>query len=95
MRKAKVVKKTRTMLNDTLLIKREVIDASKSAGDIEIPDFIQQSSNRGEVVAVGTNETEIHLGDIVVFSKVSEEEIEVDGEKLIRVHRKGVYWIEK
>lgn len=86
----------RIMLNDTILIKREIINDEMMADGLLVkPQIYQETSNRGTVIAVGHKEVEISIGDKVVFSKLSEEEVQVDGELLVRVHRLGVFWIER
>jgi co-chaperonin GroES (HSP10) len=86
----------RIMLNDTVLIRREQKKDEVYAGtELVKSEHFQQSSNHGTVLAIGAAEAEIKVDDIVVFSKVSEEEVEIDGETLVRIHRKGVFWIER
>ena len=90
--------KERHMLNDTVLVKRNVLTAEKAergAPGVLIPEISQQKEQRGIVLNIPPNETEIHIGDVVVFSKYSAEDITIDNEEFVRVHRRGLFWIEK
>src|SRR5580658_9171757 len=86
----------RTMLNGTVLLKRLDVDDTKFAGtDLIKPDVSQVRSNRAEVIAVGTDETEIHIGDVVVFTRYGGTEVDIDGSEHVIVNRKQIYWCEK
>ena len=86
----------RIMLNGTVLIKR--LDEKKlTDGGLEIPDVAQVRSNRGEVVAVGFDDgnQEIVVGNVVVFTRYGGTDVEVDGQELIIVNKKQLYWVER
>jgi chaperonin GroES len=85
----------RIMLNGTVLIKRLDVEKKLTDGGLEIPDIAQVRSNRGEVVAIGADEKEIVVGDVVVFTRYGGTDVDVDKEELIIVNRKQLYWIEK
>jgi chaperonin GroES len=90
----KIPKKYRT-LNDQFLIKRLDMDDEKTAGGLIKPEIARQRSQRGEVRWCNKNETECPIGTIVIFTKYGGSDIEINGEKLVIVHRKQLYAIEE
>ena len=77
-------------LNEYVVVRREVIDDSKTEGGIYKPETSQQRSNKGTVVYTYAN-SEVHPGDVVVFTKYGGTEIELDGEQFVLVHRKQIF----
>lgn len=78
-------------LHDRLIIKR--IDAeAKTAGGIIIPDSAKEKPQQGEVLAVGNGKiledgkkvpVDVKIGDRVLFSKYSGNDIQIDGEEYL------------
>jgi chaperonin GroES len=75
---------------------------SKTAGGIIIPDTAKEKPAQAEVVAVGTGTRDeqgkvhplaVKEGDIVLFSKWSGTEINVDGEDLLVVKETDILGI--
>ena len=85
----------RIMLNNTVLLRRIDTDDSKTEAGIIKPEVAQVRSNRGEVLAACADETEIKVGDIVVFTRYGGTDVEVDGQELIIVSKKQLYWVER
>lgn len=85
----------RIMLNDTFLIEREEAVAELLKGEIEIPDQFKEKANTGIILALPEGETQIRVGDKVVFSKHAAEDVKIDGEELVRINRKGIFWIDR
>lgn len=78
-------------LQDRLIIKR-LSEEEKTAGGIIIPDSAKEKPQEGEVVAVGNGKIlddgkkcplEVKVGDKVLFSKYSGNEIKVDGQEYL------------
>jgi chaperonin GroES len=78
-------------LADRVVVKR-VLEDTKTAGGIIIPDTAQEKPQEGEVVAVGPGARdekgqriapEVSVGDRILFGKWSGTEVKVDGEELL------------
>lgn len=88
-------------LHDRVLLRRLESD-SKTAGGIIIPDTAKEKPAQAEVVAVGTGTKDdngklqplaVKDGDLVLFSKWSGSEINVDGEELLVVKESDILGI--
>jgi len=88
-------------LHDRVLLRRLESD-SKTAGGIIIPDTAKEKPAQAEVVAVGTGIKDengklqplaVKDGDLVLFSKWSGSEINVDGEELLVVKESDILGI--
>ncbi len=78
-------------LHDRVLVRRLESD-EKTAGGIIIPDTAQEKPMEGQIVAVGTGHIndngdvrplDVKAGDIVLFTKWSGTEVNIDGEDLL------------
>jgi chaperonin GroES len=78
-------------LNDRVVIKREESE-SKTAGGIVLPDSAKDKPARGSVVCVGNgrlldngsrSQSQVKVGDRVVFSSYAGETFKVDDEELL------------
>ena len=78
-------------LHDRVLLRR-IESEEKTAGGIIIPDTAKEKPMEGEVVAVGNGSRDesgklvpldVKEGDIVLFSKWSGTEVNIDGEELL------------
>ena len=88
-------------LHDRVLI--EVLDSTeKTTGGIIIPDTAQEKPSEGEIVAVGPgalnddgkrNPIDVKVGDKILFSKFSGDEIKIDGQDLIIIKEEDVIGI--
>ena len=88
-------------LHDRVLIK--VLDSEeKTAGGIIIPDTAKEKPSEGEIVAVGPgainnegkrNPIDVKVGDKVLFSKYSGDEVKIDGQDLIIIKEEDVIGI--
>jgi chaperonin GroES len=74
-------------LHDRLIVKR-VEEEQKTAGGIIIPDSAKEKPQEGEVLAIGngkvlqdgnTRPLDLKVGDRILFSKYSGNDIKVDG----------------
>ena len=83
-------------LHDRILVKRLEND-EKSKGGIIIPDTAKEKPSEGEIVAVGPgaintegkrNPIDVKVGDKVLFSKYSGDEVKIDGEDLAKLRAK-------
>lgn len=78
-------------LHDRLIVKR-LDEEEKTKGGIIIPDSAKEKPQEAEVLAVGNGKVlddgkkvplEVKVGDKVLFSKYSGNEIKVDGEEYL------------
>jgi len=75
-------------LHDRVIVKR-VAEEEKTAGGIIIPDTAKEKPQEGKVIAVGSGKREdgkvtpldVKAGDLILFSKYSGTEIQLDGEE--------------
>ncbi len=75
-------------LHDRILLKR-VNEEEKTKGGIIIPDSAKEKPQEGKVMAVGTGKREdgkvipleLRVGDRVLFTKYSGNEVKIDGEE--------------
>ena len=88
-------------LHDRILVKR-LADEEKSKGGIIIPDTAKEKPSEGEIVAVGPgtlnkvgkrNPIDVKVGDKVLFSKFSGDEVKIDGQDLIIIKEEDVIGI--
>ena len=88
-------------LHDRVLLRRLESDA-KTSGGIIIPDTAKEKPAQGEVISVGTGVRDEHgklqplavsAGDIVLFSKWSGNEVNLDGEELLVVKESDIMGI--
>lgn len=88
-------------LHDRVLLRRLESDA-KTSGGIIIPDTAKEKPAQGEIVAVGTGVRDEHgklqplavkAGEIVLFSKWSGTEVNIDGEELLVVKESDIMGI--
>ena len=88
-------------LHDRILVKR-LADEEKSKGGIIIPDTAQEKPSEGKIVAVGPgtlnkdgkrNPIDVKVGDKVLFSKFSGDEVKIDGQDLIIIKEEDVIGI--
>ncbi|MDA0836548.1 MAG: co-chaperone GroES [Planctomycetota bacterium] len=77
-------------LDDRVLIK-QIEAESKTAGGIVLPDSAKEKPQQAEIIAVGSGRLsdegvriplQVAVGDIVIFSKYSGDEIKLNGEEL-------------
>lgn len=83
-------------LGDRLVIKMLEVEEKTKSG-IVLPDSAKEEPNIAEVLAVGSGITEdeklkdeIKVGDHIMFSKYSGNEVELDGEEYIIIKLKEV-----
>ena len=78
-------------LHDRLIVKR-LSEEEKTKGGIIIPDTAKEKPQEAEVVAVGNGKIlddgkklalEVKVGDKILFSKYSGNEIRIDGEEYL------------
>lgn len=91
-------------LADRIIIKALGAEKTSPLGII-IPDMAaKEKPGMGTVIAVGPGKTDesgnvipvkIEVGDVVVFSKYSPDEVEIDGEKLLIVKEESVLAVVK
>ncbi len=88
-------------LHDRVLLRR-LESYAKTAGGIIIPDTAKEKPAQGEVVAVGTGTRDeagklqplaVKEGDLVLFSKWSGTEVNLDGEELLVVKESDIMGI--
>jgi chaperonin GroES len=81
-----------TPIDDRVVVKPEP-EPEKTEGGIEIPDVARKKQLRGEVLAVGPGRwvsdssqrrpLTVKVGDIVLYTRYSGVEFELDGEKYL------------
>ncbi len=79
-------------LDDRILIE-QVEEEVQKVGSIIIPDSAKEKPRMGKVVAVGTDEDLkelVKVGDTVLYSKYSGDEIKVDNREYLIVQRSDV-----
>jgi len=88
-------------LHDRILLRRLESDA-KTAGGIIIPDTAKEKPAQAEVIAIGTGARDeagkliplaVKEGDLVLFSKWSGTEVQIDGEELLVVKESDIMGI--
>jgi|SRR5215469_1187124 len=89
-------------LGEQILVQRIDSETETTAGGVVKPEIARLKSNRGIVMAVGEgrivgNEFQpfnLRPGQVVRFSRVGGQDIEVDGQNFILLHWKQVYLVE-
>ena len=88
-------------LEDRILIKR-LEESEKTKGGIIIPDTAKEKPSEGEILAVGPgilnkdgnrNVLDVKVGDKILFSKYSGDEVKIDGQDLIIIKEEDVIGI--
>jgi chaperonin GroES len=78
-------------LHDRLIVKR-LTEEEKTKGGIIIPDSAKEKPQEAEVIAVGNGKVlddgkkrplDVKVGDKILFSKYSGNEIKIDGEEYL------------
>lgn len=78
-------------LHDRLIVKR-LTEEEKTKGGIIIPDSAKEKPQEAEVIAVGSGKAledgkirplDVKVGDKILFSKYSGNEIKIDGEEYL------------
>lgn len=78
-------------LDDRILV--EHVEEESKVGSIIIPDTAKEKPRMAKVIAVGTDEELkelIKVGDTVLFSKYSGDEIKVDGHEYLIIQRSDI-----
>ena len=85
-------------LHDRIIVKR-VAEEQKSKGGIIIPDSAKEKPQEAEVLAVGNGKIledgkkvalEVKVGDRILFSKYSGNEIKLDGEEYLIIREDDI-----
>tara|TARA_B100000686_G_scaffold151475_1_gene158765 strand:- start:5264 stop:5575 length:312 start_codon:yes stop_codon:yes gene_type:complete len=85
-------------LHDRVLLRR-IESSEKTLGGIIIPDTAKEKPSEGEVISVGSGvrdeagklvPLDVKAGDIVLFSKWSGTEVNVDGQDLLVVKESDI-----
>lgn len=85
-------------LHDRIIVKR-LNEEQKTQGGIIIPDSAKEKPQEAEVIAVGNGKIlddgkklplEVKVGDKVLFSKYSGNEIKVDGEEYLILREEDI-----
>lgn len=84
-------------LGDKLVVKVKEEEKTTAAG-IVLPDSAKEKPQQGEVIAVGSGEVvdgkkvplDIKVGDEVIYSKYSGNEVELEGEKYLIIRQNDV-----
>ncbi len=85
-------------LHDRIIVKR-VAEEQKSKGGIIIPDSAKEKPQGAEVLAVGNGKVledgkkvalEVKVGDRILFSKYSGNEIKLDGEEYLIIREDDI-----
>jgi chaperonin GroES len=78
-------------IHDRLVVKVEEEEEKTKTG-IVLPDTAKEKPQKGKVIAVGQGRVlengqrvplEVHVGDVVIFSKYSGTEVKLEGEKYL------------
>ena len=83
------------VIANTILLKLEKKALTKSG--IILPDSMVEENNIGQVIAVGSGEAEVEVGDSVVFMHKSHRvrRFVLEGEDVIRIDFSDAYLIDK
>ncbi len=79
-------------LDDRVLIEL-VEETEEKVGSIIIPDTAKEKPRMGKVVAVGTDEDlqeKIKVGDQIIFSKYSGDEVKMDNKEYLIIQRSDI-----
>ncbi|WP_315308417.1 co-chaperone GroES [Pseudoramibacter alactolyticus] len=84
-------------LGDKLVVKVKEEEAKTSSG-IVLPDSAQEKPQQGEVIAVGSGEVidgkkvplDVRVGDQVIYSKYSGNEVKVEGEQFLIIKQSDI-----
>ncbi|MBI4411325.1 MAG: co-chaperone GroES [Deltaproteobacteria bacterium] len=85
-------------LHDRLLVKR-LTEEQKTKGGIIIPDTAKEKPQEAEVIAVGNGKVlddgkkvplDVKVGDKILFSKYSGNEVKVEGEEYLILREEDV-----
>ena len=84
-------------LGDKLVVKVKEEETKTSSG-IVLPDSAQEKPQQGEVIAVGSGEVidgkkvplDVRVGDQVIYSKYSGNEVKVEGEQFLIIKQSDV-----
>ena len=88
-------------LSDRVVVKPEAAE-EKTASGIILPDTAKEKPSEGEIVAVRPgalntdgkrNPIDVKVGDKVLFSKYSGDEVKIDGQDLIIIKEEDVIGI--
>ena len=88
-------------LQDRILV-QPILEKEVRKGGIIIPDSAKEKPSEGEIVAVGPgalntdgkrNPIDVKVGDKVLFSKYSGDEVKIDGQDLIIIKEEDVIGI--
>ena len=80
-------------LDDRVLIEQIEEEEETKVGNIIIPDTAKEKPRMGKVVAVGTDEDlqeHIKVGDTIIYSKYSGDEIKLEGKEYLIVQRSDI-----
>jgi chaperonin GroES len=78
-------------LHDRLIVRRHE-DGEQKSGGIIIPDTAKEKPQRGTVIAAGNGKVredgkrvplDVKAGDLIVFGKYTNQEVELDGEEYL------------
>jgi len=67
----------------------------KTSGGLYIPDTAKEKPQVGEVLAVGKDVKEVHVGDQILYAKYGPNEVKVDGEELLLLKEEDVLAVVK
>ena len=84
-------------LGDKLVVKVKE-EAAKTSSGIVLPDSAQEKPQQGEVIDVGSGEVidgkkvplDVRVGDQVIYSKYSGNEVKVEGEQFLIIKQSDV-----
>jgi len=78
---------------DRVLVEPEEVTESKTKAGIILPDTAKEKPRRGKILEVGTDEElaeKIKIGDTVVYTKFSGDEIELEDKKYLIISRSDI-----
>jgi co-chaperonin GroES (HSP10) len=81
-----------TMLNGMVLVS-VIDDVATSEVEKNYADVARIRSNKGKIVAVSAGDPDLILGDVVLFSQHAANDVELDGEKYLMLHRQQIYLV--
>ena len=88
-------------LHDRIVVRR-IEEETKTAGGILLPGSAQEKPSQGEILATGNGQVrdngevrtlDVKVGDKVLFSKYSGDEVKIDGQDLIIIKEEDVIGI--
>ncbi len=79
---------------DRIILKPIYEDSKITFGNLKLDRPNQRKMNRGEILMLGKNvESDLNIGDIVIYEPSMETEMEQNGEKVLMIEERFIWCI--